>query len=925
MSKYDSDVDVKPIRQRSDEYDMEGLLSSNSSNSGFKGAWTEPVTYQSAHAETSRKSRDGSWITSVNVVESVSPVDSLSLGRPDAMSVEDKEVLEMKNESLPAIAEGVRTLGNLYANMHAWMVEHNDTCANILAQQTHLLDLCDATNNVDDSPNQSSDVPAFQPSHSFLDLAQCAPKGLALPQYMVAKHPNLRLSESGESISEVAHKDTFHAPHHAFRAAHEAHEPHSPRESPPALDRDNSGGSSKHSGGHAQMFDPAHEDGHSSGHSPGVTSTSNHSGFHSGGHSGSGDHLKVVPSGEVIDNVVPISPRSLHGLRANTNDEVHKSGSDGGVGNRSLGSHRAGSMQSMGSMTSAEGEKKTTFGVMATLATKVTTSLQAIAPRSSRRISALVATPASEPIKSSTYIKRRSVGSLGLNELQEKKLQGDQAMRRSKHGGQTNNPLFLLLERVVDHPGFEVMSAIVILSHSALVGAYVQYTALLSSDGHVGFTVGNVMLTTIFFVEVFAKLGAERSHFFKGSEGYWNVFDMTLLMLVFLELGIGLFCVESCQAQMKTVLKSAEMIRTFRVMRIFKFLRLSSTLSMILTKVYGSIKALLWVMALFIMLLYVLSVCLTQGFNSSMDGRQHNENDMTEMEKDVQEHFGGVGTGMYTIFASFTGGVMWDLTKKRLDYIGWWYSMLFVVFMAFSTFFMLNIITGIFVDNAVRADKDLSKITEDKFQAARLFDVLHPDGAQVITYQEFIDFAKDPVLQCYLHEMNIEQVDASTLFYLLDEEGNGSVAVDDLISGLINLKAPATCLDSKVMMFEMQGNWNWLRKALIRLEKKVIDNHTHRADRKTHGGTPFGSNNPHGHDPKSHIGEPGHIGFASAVDVKQTSSQSGRPEMVPMVSVSTSSDQLSPRYVSHPHAPQGREAAGKNSEPSFGVVPAMEG
>jgi len=43
-------------------------------------------------------------------------------------------------------------------------------------------------------------------------------------------------------------------------------------------------------------------------------------------------------------------------------------------------------------------------------------------------------------------------------------------------------------------------------------------------------------------------------------------------------------------------------------------------------------------------------------------------------------------------------------------------------------------------------------------------------------------------------------------------------------SGLLHLKSPTTALDSKVMMFEMQGNWNWLRKIVVRIDKKLTAN-----------------------------------------------------------------------------------------------------
>lgn len=370
----------------------------------------------------------------------------------------------------------------------------------------------------------------------------------------------------------------------------------------------------------------------------------------------------------------------------------------------------------------------------------------------------------------------------------------------------------LFFEHVVEHWAFEYASAVVILGHSFFIGAYVQYMAVEDYEGSTAFSLINIFFVMAFTVEVVLKFGAERQEFFQGVEWKWNVFDTILLAMVFVEVPMGFALAgkgKKHKKKMKTVLKIAEMVRTARVLRIFRFLKFSRTLRIILSKVFTSVRALGWVMILLFIELYVVAVCLTQGSNDFLQGRQQ-ESDvvLTRDEQRVKETVGNLWQSLYTLFASISGGILWGEAAEAVALMGWFYVSLYVLFIVSTVFALLNVMTGIFLDDTIRADSDLQTEHEDKQRlicAQKLretFETLDMDGSGKLTRAEFVNFVEDSAVKTNLKELGIDPAEAVTLFYLIDEDSSGELDANEFLSGLMHLKGSASSVDMKVLLYE---------------------------------------------------------------------------------------------------------------------------
>lgn len=368
-----------------------------------------------------------------------------------------------------------------------------------------------------------------------------------------------------------------------------------------------------------------------------------------------------------------------------------------------------------------------------------------------------------------------------------------------------------MLEDIVEHPYFEYFAACVIFLHSVFIGAYVEYLASESSEKHPVFIAGNIIFVIVFCLEVGVKLAAERQEFFLGDEWRWNVFDICLIATVFIEIIISIASSgKDDKKRMKTVLKIAEMVRTLRILRIFRMLKFSTTLRVIVSKILTSAKSLLWILILVALMLYVVAVCLTQCYNDFLDGEQHDigTENLTGNKKQMNRHFGSIPRSAYTLFASTTGGIIWGEVLELLGEVSFFYAGMFILFTAINVIAVMNLITGVFVDDAIRADADIVMEAEAKAKKEqadhlrKMFDHMDRNESGAISLEEFLKFAHNPSLEVYLKALGINADEAETLFQLLDEDGSGYIQTEEFLTGCMHLRGDATSLDMKTLLYE---------------------------------------------------------------------------------------------------------------------------
>merc|ERR1740121_397412 len=136
---------------------------------------------------------------------------------------------------------------------------------------------------------------------------------------------------------------------------------------------------------------------------------------------------------------------------------------------------------------------------------------------------------------------------------------------------------------------------------------------------------------------------------------------------------------------------------------------------------------------------------------------------------------------------------------------------LFFFYLAFMLLAVLNIITGVFVDNAVetaRTQRDwmIQKETElrEKYiqEMRSIFAELDDDGSETITMEELQVGLSDERMQSYFLACGLGLDDTARLFALIDDDASGEVDVDEFLEGCLRLKGTARSIDVHQIIHE---------------------------------------------------------------------------------------------------------------------------
>merc|ERR1712110_160429 len=137
----------------------------------------------------------------------------------------------------------------------------------------------------------------------------------------------------------------------------------------------------------------------------------------------------------------------------------------------------------------------------------------------------------------------------------------------------------------------------------------------------------------------------------------------------------------------------------------------------------------------------------------------------------------------------------------------------FLFYLFFTLFGVVNIVTGIFVENAMAAstsERDVlikmqmqqqEKHVQDM---VNLFSEIDTDGGGQICFAEFERHLNDERAIAYFEAMKLDITDVGTLFQLMDTDHSGSIDIEEFISGCQKLKGESRALDTAVMQYELE-------------------------------------------------------------------------------------------------------------------------
>lgn len=370
-----------------------------------------------------------------------------------------------------------------------------------------------------------------------------------------------------------------------------------------------------------------------------------------------------------------------------------------------------------------------------------------------------------------------------------------------------------LLRSVVVSRCFAITICALILSNACFIAVSTDYTIRNAFDEYdklPGAPVetpdwmkfGDAVFIVAFIVELLVRILALEGEFLVGPAWPWNIFDALLTISSCLEL--ALIAVNLDLSYIR-VLRLARIARSFRVFHLLKWASLVRSLRLMLFAIVKSVVPFVWAVLVLFLIIFVFAVVLSNGVTNYVRdvgaGTGHVE--------DLKEAFGSMPRMVLTLFLSISGGRDWWEVLDLFSQLPTVYSAFFLFFMLVLVLAVLNIITGIFVKEAMdmaHLDRDLQmqlELEENRFFLKKLkllFERIDADGGGTMSLEEFEAHMESDELRVLFSLLGLDVQDAVSFFKVLDVEGSNELQIEDFVMGCMRHKGNSTMdLECSVM------------------------------------------------------------------------------------------------------------------------------
>jgi len=358
--------------------------------------------------------------------------------------------------------------------------------------------------------------------------------------------------------------------------------------------------------------------------------------------------------------------------------------------------------------------------------------------------------------------------------------------------------------RVANSTNFNVFFAFVILTNSVYLGAQVELTANSGTMFvHPIWFIIHLVYVGLFSIEIMIRILAVGPISYVCASGWaWHWLDIVAVMSSWVELAVDLL---DNSGKYSAAASNFRIMRIFRITRLVKVVRSLSLVRFIgalRTLVYSiadTTKSLVWALLLLLLIQYTFGILFT---DAALD-HIHSPDAVVDAEN-MRKYFGNVWTSTETLFRSLLGGIDWGVAADALMPLGEFWVRLFDWYIAFCSFAVLNVMTGTFCHSAIKtAEHDHQTIMQNrkrfKSLLSDIFSKMDATGDGKITISDFEKMFEDEDMRAFFETIEIDAVDAWTLFASLDVDGDYIVSLEEFTERCIQLHGPARSVDLYAM------------------------------------------------------------------------------------------------------------------------------
>jgi len=312
----------------------------------------------------------------------------------------------------------------------------------------------------------------------------------------------------------------------------------------------------------------------------------------------------------------------------------------------------------------------------------------------------------------------------------------------------------------------------------------------------------------MFAIELLCRMLAYGRNFFKEAGLMWGVFDCTV---------VGLQVVEELMQTIASLLQEEgtgtgagnisffrvmRILRLIRVLRIIRIIRFMDELRTLVVSIMNSMRSLFWTLMLLLLGIYVVGIYFTQLV---LDYRIEGADISDQATIDLKTYFGSLSPSMLSLYQAMSGGIDWYDLSTPLLHISAIQGVLFVLYIAFTVLALTNVVTGVFVEGALKSAKQEEEdVMMDTLR--RMFweagDEIS-DHAGTLSRDQFKERLGNPKLSTYLQSINVDPKEANMLFTLMDDDNSGMIDYAEWVNGCMRIRGAARAIDTILLLHEV--------------------------------------------------------------------------------------------------------------------------
>eukprot|EP00811_Abedinium_folium_P015076 NODE_2404_length_2218_cov_5.843615.p1 GENE.NODE_2404_length_2218_cov_5.843615~~NODE_2404_length_2218_cov_5.843615.p1 ORF type:complete len:612 (+),score=156.98 NODE_2404_length_2218_cov_5.843615:137-1972(+) len=376
--------------------------------------------------------------------------------------------------------------------------------------------------------------------------------------------------------------------------------------------------------------------------------------------------------------------------------------------------------------------------------------------------------------------------------------------RMSISGVHRVHPIRRLCLKLATSRYFDGVISILIFLNAIVIGISADQGVKNLDDGVTYMEPVHLFFSCAFFLELMVRVGGwGRRYFHPGHRLWaWNCLDLLVVGASVIEEVLSRVGNAGHSGGSILIIRLMRHSRFVRVLRVIRVMRCFAALRTAVVGILSSLKALFWCIILLFIFIFVFSVVIIEMVKAPLQ-----EGTFTLAEHNaILVNFGSLLRAAYTLFSSVTAGIDWTSTLVPFVDKVPQVILVFSLYTAFTMFCVLNIFTGIIMDNAqqiIHRDTDHRLMSEMSQRAkcvddlSRFFRDAETKGTGQMSLRTFQGYVADETMQAYFRSLGLDVTKESAmgLFQCIDFDGDGFVTLEEFVDGCLSVLGRARQLD----------------------------------------------------------------------------------------------------------------------------------